>query len=74
MVYAAPRPPHVRLRIFPQSPLVGAMPRLETITVSPRVGSVGPGPSDRRMYAIEAPGKRPYRPGRTAGAAALGGS
>ena len=63
MTYAAPRPPHVRVRIFPQSPLGGGVPRLETIEVRPRVGSVGPGPSDRRMYTIDAPGKRPYGPG-----------
>ena len=61
--YAVPRPERVRVRIFPQSPLAGGPTRLATITVVPRVGSVGPGPSDRRMYAIEAPGKRPYGPG-----------
>jgi len=64
MAFAEPLPERLRLRIFPQSPLGGGIPRLETITVSPRAGSVGPGPSDRRMYAIEAPGKRPYRPDR----------
>src|SRR5688500_8873714 len=63
MAFAEPRPPRLRISIFPQSPLDGGVPRLETITVSPRAGSVGPGPSDRRMYAIEAPGKRPYGPG-----------
>lgn len=62
-VWAEARPARVRFAIFPQSPLGGGTPRLETITVRPRAGSVGPGPSDRRMYAIEAPGKRPYGPG-----------
>ncbi|HVH03266.1 MAG TPA: hypothetical protein VM891_10035 [Amaricoccus sp.] len=60
MVYAEPRPERLRIRIFPQSPLDGGAARLETITVSPRAGSVGPGPADRRMYAVEAPGKPPY--------------
>ena len=32
---------------------------------------VGPGPSDRRMYTIEAPGKRPYKPGPDADDAAV---
>jgi hypothetical protein len=64
MAFAAPLPERVRLRIFPQSPLGGGLPRLATITVSPRVGTVGPGPSDRRMYALEAPDKRPYTPDR----------
>jgi hypothetical protein len=62
MGFAEPRPERLRIRIFPQSPLGGAG-RLETITLSPRAGSVGPGPSDRRMYAVEAPGKQPYGPG-----------
>ena len=71
MAFAEPLPERLRLRIFPQSPLGGGLPRLETITVSPRAGSVGPGPSDRRMFAIEAPGKRPYSVGPDVGVAAL---
>ena len=39
MAFAEPRPDRLRLRIFPQSPLGGGVPRLETITVSPRAGS-----------------------------------
>ena len=65
MAFAQPLPDRLRLRIFPQAPLGGGVPRLETITVSPRAGSVGPGPSDRWMYTIEAPGKRPYKPNRS---------
>jgi hypothetical protein len=64
MVFAEPLPQRLRLNIFPQSPVGGGVPRLETITVSPRAGSVGPGPSDRTMYTIEAPFKRPYKPDR----------
>lgn len=63
MIHAAPRPAHVRLRIFPQSPLAGGTPQLVTVAVRPRAGLVGPGPADRRMYAIEAPEKRPYGAG-----------
>ena len=33
----------------------------------------GPGPSDRRMYTIDAPGKRPYGPERAAGRCRPGG-
>lgn len=61
--YAAPRPPRVRVRIYPQAPL-GGPERLETITVLPRAGDVGPGPQDRRIYTLDAPDKLPYGTGR----------
>jgi hypothetical protein len=59
MVWAEPRPAHVRIRLYPQSPR-GGPSRLETVSLSPRRGEVRPGPADARMYAIEAPGKPPY--------------
>ena len=58
--WAAPRPPHVRARIYPQSPLGGGVARLETILLAPRVGEVVAGPTDARIYTIDAPTKRPY--------------
>jgi hypothetical protein len=63
MAYAEALPAHLRLRIYPQPPYGGGSPRLETVILSPRAGSVGPGPSDRRMYTVDAPGKQPYGPG-----------
>lgn len=59
-VFAEARAERVRVRLYPQSPLGGGGARLETVVISPRRGALGPGPSDSRMYAIEAPGKRPY--------------
>jgi hypothetical protein len=59
MTYAEPRAAHVRIRLYPQSPHGGAA-RLEPVTLSPRRGEVGPGPSDDRMFTIAAPGKKPY--------------
>lgn len=56
---ASPRPPKVRVRLYPQSPL-GAMTQLETVPLSQRVGTVTAGPADPRIYTIAAPGKRPY--------------
>lgn len=61
-VWAAARPPHVRVRIYPQSPL-GGPARLETIALSLRAGEVGPGPQDARIYTLDAPTKRPYGAG-----------
>ena len=57
--FAAARAPHVRVRIYPQAPIDGAA-RLETVVLLPRVDEVGPGPQDRRIYTIDAPGKLPY--------------
>ena len=64
--WAAARPPHVRVRIFPQSPF-GGPERLETVVLLPRVDEVGPGPQDRRIYTLDAPGKPPYDSGRRPG-------
>ena len=50
-----------RFRLYPQSPGAGLRARLETVTVSSPAGSLGPGPSDDRMYTIAPVGKRqPY--------------
>jgi hypothetical protein len=49
-----------RFRLFPQPPF-GSPIAAETIWVSSPVGSVGPGPGDARMYAIDPLGeKTPY--------------
>lgn len=56
---AEARPPRVRVRLYPQSPL-GGMTALETVPLSPRVGSVWEGPEDSRIYTIAAPNKLPY--------------
>lgn len=50
-----------RFRIFPQSPYVAPFNPSETVRISPPPGSIGPGPSDARMYVIAARGKeQPY--------------
>jgi hypothetical protein len=50
-----------RFRLYPQPPVLSAIHGPETVWVSPAAGSVGPGPSDDRMYVIDAIGKdRPY--------------
>jgi hypothetical protein len=57
--WAAPRAPHLRVRIFPQA-AAGGRSRLETLVLSTRAGEVGPGPQDTRLYTFDTPGKRPY--------------
>jgi hypothetical protein len=50
-----------RFRLYPQAPLLNAHRQLETVSVSPPVGSVYPGPADERMYVLDAIHKdRPY--------------
>ncbi len=49
-----------RFRLFVQSPLLAGFEEPETIWVSSPAGSLGPGPSDARMYAVQPVGKRPY--------------
>ena len=50
-----------RVRLFPQAPFLARYRVPEVITLSPRPGTVGPGPSDARMYALWPVGKpRPY--------------
>ena len=51
----------VRFRLYPQSPVVPAFAEPETVIISRAPGSVGPGPSDERMYVVDALQKsRPY--------------
>ena len=59
-MHATVRPEGVRVRLFPQSPFGGGRARLETVTLSPRRGTVGPGPTDARIRTIDAPTKLPY--------------
>ncbi|MEL6197712.1 MAG: hypothetical protein AAFT19_07685, partial [Pseudomonadota bacterium] len=50
-----------RFRLYPQMPVGRDPVALETVTVSSPAGTVGPGPSDRRMYALHPIGKTvPY--------------
>lgn len=50
-----------RFRVFPQAPYVAPFNEPETVWVSPPAGTVGPGPSDGRLYVIEPVGKsNPY--------------
>jgi hypothetical protein len=50
-----------RFRLYPQPPVLAAVQGPETVWVSPAAGSIKPGPSDDRMYVIDAIGKdRPY--------------
>lgn len=70
--WAAPRPAHVRVRLYPQSPTGGpqsAPKRLETVILLPRAGEVGPGPLDARIRTLDAPDKRPYGNGNGSGLA-----
>jgi len=50
-----------RFRLFPQPPFLKHYRNPVTVRLSPRRGSVGPGPADDRMYVVEPIGKqRPY--------------
>jgi hypothetical protein len=50
-----------RFRLFPQPPFLKHYRKPVTVRLSPRRGSVGPGPADARMYVVEPVGKqRPY--------------
>jgi hypothetical protein len=51
-----------RFRLFPQAPYgTATLPAPETVWLSPAAGTIGPGPSDDRMYVIDPVGKRqPY--------------
>lgn len=59
-----------RFRVYPQAPVLSSIAEPETIWVSQRPGSVGPGPSDAQMYVrdalyktepYESPDLPPYR-------------
>ncbi len=49
-----------RFRVYAQSPVLADFSEPVTITVSSPVGTVGPGPSDLRMYALLPQAKSPY--------------
>jgi hypothetical protein len=50
-----------KFRLFPQPRFLKPFQEPETVWVSPRAGSVGPGPGDDRMYVVDAVGKeQPY--------------
>jgi hypothetical protein len=62
-----PRGGGTRFRLFPEPGFIPAFREPSVVTVSSPAGSLGPGPQDRRMYAIAPLGKRqPYGMARTA--------
>src|SRR6266850_3096523 len=46
-----------RFRLFPQPPFLKHYRKPVVVRLSPRAGSVGPGPSDARMHVVEPVGK-----------------
>ena len=54
------QPTGTRFRVFAQAPLLADFQEPETIWVSSPAGSLGPGPSDARMYALDPVAKQPY--------------
>ncbi len=54
------RPTGTRFRLFAQSPVLGDFQEPEVVHVSSPKGSLGPGPSDERMYALTPIDKKPY--------------
>lgn len=46
-----------RFKLFPQSPVLSAVAAPETVWILRPPGSIGPGPSDERMYVADAVGK-----------------
>ena len=49
-----------RFKLFAQSPVLEGFGEPETVWVSSPAGSLGPGPSDHRMYAVQPVDKKPY--------------
>ena len=49
-----------RFKLYAQSPVLEGFGEPETVWVSSPAGSLRPGPSDGRMYAIQPLGKKPY--------------
>src|SRR5574342_1180571 len=63
----ATRQTGTRFRLFAQSPVLEAYRTPETVWISCEPGTIGPGPSDDRMYVIDAlnkpsPYEYPYLP------------
>ncbi len=56
-------PAGTRFRLYPQHPSLSNAQEPETVWVSSPAGSIGPGPSDDRMYTVLPLGKRPYGDG-----------
>lgn len=52
-----------RFRLYPQSPVLERYSEPETVWVSPPPGSIGAGPSDARMYVVDAIAKQRYEDG-----------
>src|SRR4028118_1044627 len=48
-----------RVRLFPQPSFLPRRRQPETVLLSPRAGSVGPGPADSRMYVVHPLGHPP---------------
>lgn len=49
-----------RFRLYPQPPVLAAIGEPETVWIAAAPGSIGPGPSDDRMYVVDAVGKDRY--------------
>lgn len=49
-----------RFRLFPQSSVLPGFEEPVVVWVSSPLGSLGPGPSDERMYALDPSAKEPY--------------
>lgn len=49
-----------RFRLFPQSPVIADMAEPEIVWLAHSPAVIGPGPSDDRMYVVDAVGKQPY--------------
>ncbi len=52
-----------KVKLYPQSPVMAAFATPETVWISPAAGSVAAGPSDRRIYVVDAIGKTHYEDG-----------
>ena len=51
-----------KFRLFPQPGFLEPFQEPETVWVSPRAGSIGPGPADDRMYVVDTINKeQPYQ-------------
>jgi hypothetical protein len=49
-----------RFLLYPQAPVLSGIHGPETVWVSPPAGTIGPGPSDARMYVVDPIDKTPY--------------
>lgn len=49
-----------RFRLYPQPPILESIHGPETVWIARAPGSIGPGPSDDRMYVVDAIGKVQY--------------